>query len=321
MIKAINSTTVSTIVVTFNGGAYISKCLTSLYASTVSVQVYVIDNNSTDDTIELIQRDFPQVKLMCLKKNIGFGKANNIGIKYAFEHGADYIFLLNQDAFVEVDTLEKLAIQIKKQDDYALVSPIQLNGKGDQFDYKFANHISKSTSIGKLLTDALYYKQVQDFYEIDLANAAAWMLSRKCVESIGLFNPIFAHYGEDFEYLHRIQKKGLKIGLSTKAIAYHDRNQSPKDTTYNREKTLLMEKAFIRYRLCRKEPGTRTNLLSAVNRALFSSAPGFSESLILKYLLIGFILTNFRKILKMRDAGYTSDLAFFKETPDFKTSM
>lgn len=315
-----SSNSVSVIVVTFNGGSYISKCLTSLQSSSVPVQIFVIDNNSTDNTIELIRRDFPQAELMCISENIGFGKANNIGIKYAYQQGAENIFLLNQDAFVESDTLEKLVIEQKKHEDFVLISPLQLNGQGDKLDAKFAMHISKSASIGNLLSDALYSKKVQDIYEIDLANAAAWILSRKCIESVGLFNPVFGHYGEDFEYLHRTQKKGFKIGLSTKAIAYHDRNQSLTDTRYNRQRTLLLEKALISYRLCRKEPGTFNNLLSAISRALFSSAPRFSESLIIKSLLLGFILTNFRKTLRMRDAGYVSTFAFFKETPAFKSS-
>ena len=74
-------------------------------------------------------------------KNIGFGKANNIGISLAMKKGADYVFLLNQDAWVEDKTLEKLINIHRKQPKFGIVSPMHLNGKGDELDYNFSKFI------------------------------------------------------------------------------------------------------------------------------------------------------------------------------------
>ena len=96
------------IVVTYNGSQYIKKCIDSLVSSTINIKIVVVDNNSTDSTIEIINNNFNDIKMVELKTNIGFGKANNIGIKYAFENGADHFLLLNQDAYLQNGTVEEL---------------------------------------------------------------------------------------------------------------------------------------------------------------------------------------------------------------------
>ncbi len=309
------------VVVTYNGSTYIGKCLSSLQTSSIPVRILVIDNHSSDNTIEIVRKDFPEVELMSLDENLGFGKANNIGIKYAFQWGAEFIFLLNQDAHVQVGAIEELLTQQKKHEDYVLVSPLQLNGNGTQLDMKFGKHLSQSVTIGQILSDAFLSRQMCNFYKIDFANAAAWMLSRKGVEVIGLFNPEFEHYGEDFEYLHRVKEKKFHIGLCTKAIVYHDRNQNLIEVNYNRQKTLMLEKAWIRYRLCRRSPGIAINLLSVLSRALFAGSSTSMENMIVKLRLLSFIVMSLRRIIKMRNAGYASPLAFFEMTPDFKRML
>ena len=80
------------VIVTYNGVQWIRKCLQSCQ----DYPVVVVDNQSTDATVEIIQNEFPKVHLIEESKNHGFGQANNIGISYALNKGADYVFLLNQ---------------------------------------------------------------------------------------------------------------------------------------------------------------------------------------------------------------------------------
>ena len=86
------------IIVSFNGEDWIEQCLNSLAQSRIPLQILVIDNASTDRTIEIITNKFCTVKLLQNKENIGFGSANNQGFYIALERKVDYLFLLNQDA-------------------------------------------------------------------------------------------------------------------------------------------------------------------------------------------------------------------------------
>jgi GT2 family glycosyltransferase len=89
----------------------------------------VVDNNSADDTVNFIKANYPEVTLLEQNKNLGFGKANNIGISLAMKNEADYVFLLNQDAWVQPDTIEKLVSAHQREPQFGILSPMHLNGK------------------------------------------------------------------------------------------------------------------------------------------------------------------------------------------------
>src|SRR5688500_16413925 len=96
------------VIVTYNGIKWVEECFSSLRNSAYPIQTIVIDNGSTDGTIELVARNFKEVHLIKSKINLGFGKANNMGIRLAYSNDADFIFLLNQDAWIERDTIGDL---------------------------------------------------------------------------------------------------------------------------------------------------------------------------------------------------------------------
>lgn len=98
------------IIVTFNGMQWLSKCL----ESTIPYPVIIVDNDSTDGTVDYIKKHYSEVKLFVNKENLGFGQANNIGISYALQHGAGYVFLLNQDAYLQKSAIGKLIETHKK---------------------------------------------------------------------------------------------------------------------------------------------------------------------------------------------------------------
>src|SRR5437870_13044290 len=95
------------IIVTYNGAKWIKKCLSSLLASETKVEVIVIDNGSADETLNIV-KEFGSIECVNSVENLGFGKANNIGIAIALERKCDYIFLLNQDAWIEQNTITEL---------------------------------------------------------------------------------------------------------------------------------------------------------------------------------------------------------------------
>lgn len=210
------------IIVTYNGAPWIEKCLHHLFQSDVRTEVIVIDNASTDNTLELLKK-IPNIRLIKNKENAGFGQANNLGIDFAMKNDADYIFLLNQDAYVYDNTISKLIEGLEKGPDFGLLSPLQLEANGKEIESVFKKFLRKNFSdemIGEMLSGENFYFGKP--YAMRFVNAAAWMISRNCINKTGLFHPVFFHYGEDNHYASRVQYHGMKIGVLPAAHVIHD---------------------------------------------------------------------------------------------------
>lgn len=235
-----------TIIVTYNAtrNNWLQKCLDSLLKSTLKTEIIIVDNLSTDETVKVIKLKYPSVHLIENKENKGFGGANNQGLKYALESGGEYFFLLNQDAWVEPNTIEKLVYQLKGNPEYGIVSPLHLNGEGSALDYNFSNYI-KPDRCPLLYSDFVINSVKDAIYESQFVCAAAWMISRNCLKKVGGFNPSFFHYGEDVNYVHRLMYKGLKIGVLPSTFVYHDREHRETSMFFDKRNTqkrkLLLE--------------------------------------------------------------------------------
>ncbi|WP_339813380.1 glycosyltransferase family 2 protein [uncultured Imperialibacter sp.] len=220
---------VYSIVVTYNGMQcnWIKKCLDSLIYSSIPTNIVLVDNGSVDETVAFVRQNYPDVNLTISEKNQGFGRANNVGIREAIDNGADYVFLLNQDAWVEENTLELLVRAAADNPEYGILSPVHLNGSSTALDYDFSRYIIPE-KCPNIISD-VYLNQIDNkIYGIDFVNAAAWLISRKCIETVGGFNSLFYHYGEDINYLHRAKYHGYKVGLMPAATICHDRESRQK---------------------------------------------------------------------------------------------
>lgn len=214
------------VVVTYNGMHWIDRCFGSLRNSTLAVDVVVVDNGSTDGTQAHIRQGYPEVLLIPSTTNLGFGQANNKGMRWALDQGADHVFLLNQDAWVLPDTVVRLVKAAADHPEYGIISPLHLNGSGDAFDTNFAHWIEPDGCPG--LQDDLAAQQIVDrVYDIRFVNAAAWLVTGHCLRTVGGFDPSFFHYTEDNNYVDRVHYHGLKVGVLPTAVIHHDRGQRP----------------------------------------------------------------------------------------------
>lgn len=208
------------IVVTYNGIKWISKCL----ESAKPYPVIIVDNNSSDGTVEFIENSFSNTVILKQNHNLGFGAANNIGIQYALNKGAEYLFLLNQDAYINIDCIQKLISVHKNNEEIGLLSPIHLNGKGNALDRLFHIYLQRYHLINQILSELLLSK-TSEFYELPFVNAAAWLIPKSTIKKVGLFDKMFFHYGEDRNYCQRIEFHKLRIVIVPTAIVRHDREE------------------------------------------------------------------------------------------------
>lgn len=200
------------IIVTYNGERWIQKCLASVLESSYKADTLIIDNASTDQTLGLIPED-KSIKVLTSKENLGFGAANNIGFEYAIEHGYDYVYLLNQDAYLEKDTLAKLIEVHAWKPEFGILSPIQTNANGIA-DRQFAKRTGIST-----------ITRIDIPVEVEFVMAAHWLMPVSTILKIGAFSPTFQHYGEDDNYIDRLKYHGLKAGVITSVVGIHDRGE------------------------------------------------------------------------------------------------
>lgn len=202
---------------------WIEKCLNSLVASSCHSKIICIDNGSSDLTTSIIKKYFPSVHLHEATKNAGFGQANNIGLRIAIQNKADYVFLLNQDVWVETDTISEL-INVQTQNPaYGVISPLHLNGTGDKMDAYFLQYLLESDIKPGIVSENFYTQKKDLLINTQFVNAAAWLISMECLKKTGGFDPVFFHYGEDRNYLHRTKYWGFKTGIYAGARIWHDR--------------------------------------------------------------------------------------------------
>jgi GT2 family glycosyltransferase len=214
---------IAVVIVTYKGARWISGCLESLANNNATCSIIVVDNNSTDDTLQIIAENFPTVILIRNQENKGFGQANNIGINHALAMKAEYIFLLNQDTTVGPDTIGTLVNSIKKNsNEFGVVSPLHLNDDATDLDEGFRNFLRESLSDAEI--DRLRRSVTNDILEIGFVNAAAWMIPANVFRNIGGFAPLFFHYGEDRDFISRISFHGYKTGVVSGVNIQHYRS-------------------------------------------------------------------------------------------------
>lgn len=217
------------IIVSYNGEYWLKKNLQSLAESSYPVKILVVDNHSSDDSVAIV-KSFPEVHLLANNENLGFGRANNLGIKNALAQSADYVFLLNQDAWVFPETIGRLVRAAEKYEDYGIISPIHYSGDGVTLDKNFEAFRRRKTPTSDKTMEM-----------VPFVNAAAWLIPTEAVERVGFFEPLFAHYGEDRNFTSRVLFHNYKIGLLTTAKICHDRVVKrcfTKDVTQSKYKIL-----------------------------------------------------------------------------------
>ncbi|MBK9176756.1 MAG: glycosyltransferase family 2 protein [Flavobacteriales bacterium] len=234
------------VVVTYNAMRWADRCFGSLRAVGPSVHAVVVDNGSSDGTVEHLRTAFPEVEVIEAGGNIGFGQANNKGLARARAASAEHVFLLNQDAWVLPGTIPRLVSVAAENPGFGILSPMHLNGAGDALDYNFSCAIEPKRCSG-LYSDIYLGRAADKVYTTRFVNAAAWLVARKCLETVGGFDPLFFHYGEDDNYVGRVHYHGFKVGVLPSAVIHHDREQRDGNLYFDEERTWKARRLKLRF--------------------------------------------------------------------------
>lgn len=253
-----NNAKIFVIIVTYKGHQWYERCFTSLRTSEIPVQTVVIDNASNDGTVEYIREHFPEIHLIESQENLGFSRANNLGMRYALDNGCDYVFLLNQDAWIEPNSIQELVRIHQEYPEYGVLSPMHVTA--DKKSLYIQIEDGKKDHANTLLSDC-YFHTLQEIYPFGYINAAAWLMTRETLETIGGFDPIFFLYGEDDNYLQRMEYHGVKLGLAPKVQIVHDHRATK--TSHRTE--------YLAYRGEQRKLVEYTNVLSplSIRKQLF----------------------------------------------------
>lgn len=242
------------IIVTYNGAPWIRGALESLRSSRQPCTAVVIDNASTDDTADIVRREFPEAILVAQLENTGFGRGNNVGISLAMKDGADYVFLLNQDAFVTPDAIGLLTAFLEAHPEYAVATPLHCSPDLGSLDPNTQQSYLQRYA-PDYLSDACL-GLIKDHYPIRGINAAAWMVRREAFATVGGFDPLFFMYGEDDDLIDRFAHLGQRFALVPDSRIVHLRARSPRPKpSLGRQIWNLSERARSELLIDMKQPG------------------------------------------------------------------
>jgi len=239
---------VSVVIVNYNVRDFLQNCLQSLYKSSIrnQIEVIVVDNNSSDDSMQMVKTSFPFVHRIKLDENIGFGKANNIAIKKC---SAPITLLLNPDTIVEEKTLETMVNYLENNPSVGLAGCKLLNADGSfQLPCRrgfptpwvsFCKVFGLQTLFPNSSLFAQYnqtFKSENETYSVDAVSGAFMVVRTSILKDVKGFDPDFFMYGEDLDLCFRIQKMGWDIAYVHTTSTIHFKGESTKRSTINENK-------------------------------------------------------------------------------------
>lgn len=226
MKESTSMTKVFIIILNWNGLKDTLECLDSVYRLDYpDYEVIVVDNCSSDDSVETIHRKFPRVVLIENSMNLGYTGGNNVGIRRALELGADYVWLLNNDTVVEPDTLSKLVDEAESSPETGLVSPV----------VHFYDSPEKVQSIGTYADfrnhELIHINDPHELnYEWVKRNLMLWgtalFIKRSVIEAVGYLSAEYFAYHEDCDYSLRVLRAKFRTAVRLDARVFHKDSQS-----------------------------------------------------------------------------------------------
>ncbi|MEO1623585.1 MAG: glycosyltransferase family 2 protein [Bacteroidota bacterium] len=206
----------------FQGDSFIEECLQSIVDSpptlVTSFRIYLVDNNSEPSRHQALFASIKELQQVKTKAAIGFGRACNIGAYKAMEEGADVLLFLNQDTRLQADMLDQLLACAGKEQGLQVFSPMILEYDSDRaMEMVVQSYLSAHPN----LQEDLKTGDLQERYALPTIGAACILLHQSVIQQIGLFDPVFYLYAEDYDFFRRLAEAEGQLFLVPTAKLHH----------------------------------------------------------------------------------------------------
>lgn len=221
--------TLSACIVSCNTHNLLRACLDSLAVNPPDA-VIVVDNNSSDGTVEMLRRDYPHVTLCLNARNLGYGAAANQAIAMS---GTDHVLLLNSDTRVAPDALSRLRDVLDQQADVAIVGPRLCNDDGSLQPscFHFPTPLEVFLDVANAARVIRRIPRLRDMYlrswmhaemrEVDWVSGAALAIRRRAFDAVHGFDPAFVFYYEEADLCYRMRQAGWRVCFAPAASVTH----------------------------------------------------------------------------------------------------
>ena len=229
----------SIIIVNWNVCALLRRCLASIDVGgdDLSIEVIVVDNASSDDSVQMVKREFPWVKLIVSQENLGYAGGNNLGAK---EFRGRYLLILNPDTEIVRNALQKMVAYLKAHPAVGAVGPQLLNSDGSvqssrrRFPGLATAFFKDAPFIWRWFPDNRFVRAHTmadlpdgEIQPVDWLVGAAIMTRREVWQAVGAFDERFFMYSDEVDWCHRCQDLGWEIHyLPTAQIVHHHRGSA-----------------------------------------------------------------------------------------------
>ncbi len=228
---------VSALIVTYESHEHIQACLQSLYEHSASWlrECIVVDNHSADNTVEILKREFPQIRVIVNDRNVGFGKAVNQAAKYA---SGEYLWVLNPDTKVNASTVAELVLLLDYRDKAGACGPKIVNLSGEFQRVSRRGFPSLSAAFGYLSgldrlfphgkLGAYHRRRLSEHREVttDCLSGCCMLIRRSVFEEVGGFDEDYFLFGEDIDLCWKIARAGYERWYVPRAWVVHVKGAS-----------------------------------------------------------------------------------------------
>jgi O-antigen biosynthesis protein len=235
----------SVIIVNYNVKYFLEQCLHSVRRAMKGIEseIFVVDNNSVDGSVKMLEEKFPEVVVIANKENKGFSKANNQAIRIS---KGEYVLLLNPDTIVEDDTFQKVVDFMDTHEDAGGLGVKMIDGKGRFLPESKRGLPTPAVAFYKIFGLAklfprskvfgqyhLTYLDKEKTHQVDVLSGAFMLLRRKAIDKAGLLDETFFMYGEDIDLSYRLTRAGFKNYYYPEARIIHYKGESTRKTSVN----------------------------------------------------------------------------------------
>lgn len=221
-----DSPKVFAVVLNYNGRHCLFEAIASLFQSDYpAFQVVLVDNGSTDGSFEMVKKSFSRVVCIKNENNLGYAAGNNVGIEYALERGAKYVWLLNNDTKVEKRAMSELVRLMEGDEAIGIASPLIFSGDSGKIWFS-----GGKISWWRMKTAHIRKNISRDYFGSDYLTGCAMMVRAKAFRDAGLLDEKYFLYLEDADFSRKVREAGYKLAVSSASrIKHFEKSESKPD--------------------------------------------------------------------------------------------